>query len=175
MAQKTVKKTPAKKVAAVKTTSVKKTATTKAAPAKKPVAKKTVAKKTTVKKVATPELKPVIVAPEMHDCGCGKDCKCGHGCPCGCRAARFVKKLIVILIVFALGFVAAKMCCGGPRVHFQNGCLDVASVKCPKMQAALPMMDMDGDGCITKFEFKAFKKQMRRAAVEQEVHAEIAE
>lgn len=169
MAQKTVKKTPAKKVAAVKKAPVKKAVAAKVAPAKKTVAKKTVAKKATA-----PELKPVIVAaPETHECGCGKNCPCG--CKCGCRGVRFFKKFVVILIVFALGFVAAKMCCGGPRPTFVNGCMDVASVKCPKLQNALPMMDMDNDGCITKAEFKAFKHQMRRAVVEQEVQSEIAE
>ncbi len=169
MAQKTVKKTPAKKVAAVKKAPVKKAVVAKATPAKKPVAKKPVAKK-----AIAPELKPVIIAaPETHECGCGKQCPCG--CKCGCRGVRFFKKFVVILIVFALGFVAAKMCCGGPRPKFVNGCMDVASVKCPKLQNALPMMDTDNDGCITRAEFKAFKHQMRRAAVEREIQSEIAE
>lgn len=145
MVQKTVKKAPAKKAAVVKK-----------APAKKVVAAKKPAPKK-VAKVAKPVMEPVVVAP-AHECNCGANCTCG--CKCGCRACRFIKKLLVILIVFALGFVAAKMCCGGPRVHFNNGCLDVASVKCPKMQAELPMMDANGDGCISREEFRAYKKQM---------------
>ena len=155
-------------------TEAKKTATAAKTVKKAAPAKKTVAKKTVAKKAIAPELKPVIIAaPETHECGCGNNCPCG--CKCGCRGVRFFKKFVVILIVFALGFVAAKMCCGGPRPTFVNGCMDVASVKCPKLQNALPMMDMDNDGCITKAEFKAFKHQMRRAAVEQEVQSAIAE
>lgn len=68
---------------------------------------------------------------------------------------------------FALGFAAAKLCgpdCGfrGPRVEFANGCLDVASVKCPRVQDALPAMDIDQDGCITRAEYDAVKTELRR-------------
>ena len=149
MAQKSVKKAPAKKVAAAKkTASVKKTVATKAP------AKKVAAKKVSPKKVAKPEMKPVIVAQEVtHECTCGKNCKCG------CRAGRFFKKLVIVLIVFALGFAAAKMlgCCKKPMPRFVDGCMDITSVKCPKLQAELPMMDINGDGCITHQEFDAYK------------------
>lgn len=153
MAQKSVKKAPAKKVAAAK-----KVAPVKKTVAAKAPAKKAVAKKVAPKKAAKPEIKPVIVAQEVtHDCGCGKDCHCGH--KCGCRAGRFFKKLVIVLIVFALGFAAAKMlgCCKKPMPRFVDGCMDVTSVKCPKLQAELPMMDINGDGCITHEEFDAYK------------------
>lgn len=48
-----------------------------------------------------------------------------------------------------------------PRTHFVNGCMDVASVKCPKMLNDLPKIDANGDGCITKAELRAAKRAMR--------------
>lgn len=162
MAQKPVKKTAAK-------TAVKPAA-------KKTAVKKVAAKKPTVKAAAPKDVKEVIApAPEMHACGCGADCKCGADCAChngkschgGCKFGRFIKKLLLVLIAFALGFAAAKMCCcdkpcmRGPRVHFVEGCMDVSSVKCPKMQEALPMMDINQDGCITREEYREFKKAVR--------------
>lgn len=151
MAQKTVKKATAKPAA-------------KKAPIKKVAAKKPVAKKAAVKeaKMATP-----IV--ETHACGCGADCHCCAGCKCSAsRFGRFVRKLVVFLIIFALGWFAASFVHEnegrhhqGPRMHFVNGCLDVASVKCPKMQAALPAMDINQDGCITRDEFRQVKRNMR--------------
>lgn len=176
MAQKTVKKTAAK-TANTKAATAKKAPVKKAAAAKKPVAKKVAA---TEKLVATP-------APEMHTCGCGAECKCGADCQCGghcheqksrCGFGRFMKKLIITLIVFALGFAAAKLvCCDkhhmrGPRAEFVNGCLDAASVKCPKLLEALPAMDINQDGCITKDEYRIVKKQMRREIREMDVVVE---
>ncbi len=169
MATKTVKKTATK------------TAATKKAPAKKTVAKKTVAKK------AAPEKKIVAAAPVAHECPCGHDCKCGAECKCahhgGCKFGRFVKKLIVFLIIFALGFAAAKFCpCNkrgammrGPRVEFVNGCLDASSVKCPKLVESLPAMDINQDGCITRDEFRAVKREMRREIREMQVEEVVAE
>lgn len=165
MAQKTVKKTTTKPAAAKKT------------PAKKATVKKTPAKKTASQAAAMPEMKatqmPVM---DAHMCGCGQDCKCGTHCECKRGGfARFFKKLIVALILFALGFVAAKFfCCNhygprGPRVDFVNGCLDASTVKCPKLLAALPAMDINGDGCITREEYRAVKKEMRREIREMQV------
>ena len=167
-------------------------------------ARPTTAKKTTVKKTAT--RKPVATTAathEMHACPCGANCPChnggacqcqsgaschcGAGCKCGgSRFGRFVKKLIVFLIIFALGFATAKFCCchgkkphfgfnNGPRVHFVNGCVDMSSVKCPKLAAALPAMDINGDGCITREEYRAVKKQMRREIREMKVQEEVTE
>lgn len=170
MAQKPVKKTAAK------------TAAVKKAPAKKAVAKKAPAKKTPVKKAVMPEMTPTMPTPEMHECGCGHTCACGADCKCGCRGGskfgRFMKKLIIALIIFALGFAAAKLSdCDeakfrGPRVHFVEGCLDIESVECPQLQAALPAMDINQDGCITKDEYRAVKKEMRREIREMQVEIE---
>ncbi len=137
---------------------------------KKPAVKKTVSKKT-VKAAAKKEEIKVKAAPEMaqckcggHHCNCGPDCKCVHR---GSKCARFMFKLIIILIIFALGFASAKFidgkpCFRGPRVEFNNGCLDVSSIKCPKMQDVLPMMDIDHNGCITHEEYFAIKKELGR-------------
>ena len=168
----------------------------------KKAAVKPAAKKTAVKK--TPAKKATVKAAATHECGCGANCecakKCGCGCgcgancecakkcACGCRAGRFVKKLIVVLIIFALGFAAARVCCGccqkgmkhrAPRMHYVEGCLDVASVKCPKLAAALPAMDINQDGCITREEFRAVKRHMRAEVrdinVEEVESATVAE
>ena len=144
------------------------TKTVKKAAAKPAVAKKTTVKKAAVKKPATKkvvveEVKEVI--PETHECTCGHECKCGcHG---GSKFGRFLKKLIFVLIIFALGFAAARLVDDGrdfrgPRVDFDNGCLVVSSVKCPQLQALLPVMDMDQDGCITREEFRAVDAELRR-------------
>ena len=171
MADKTTKKTVAKKTPATKTT-VKKNATVKAAP-----------KKSVTKKVAAA---PVA---EKFPCGCDKNCACGGNCAehkhCKCRKCGFVKKLIVFLVIFAMGFATAKMTqCDkrgkmGPRPEFnENGCL---VVKCPKMAEKMPMMDENQDGCVPKAEFKAAKKHMRRgprpeeAPVEEVAAPEVAE
>ena len=150
MAEKT-KKTVAKKPTTKKTT-------VKAAPAKKTVAKKTApAKKSPVKKVEAPVV-------EMHTCGCGHSCPCGGNCECKKHHCGFWKKLVVVLVFFALGFAAAKMMpCPKrgkmPKPEFENGCL---VVKCPKIAEKLPQIDVNSDGCVDKAEFKAFKKEMRR-------------
>ena len=172
MATKTVKKTSAKKPVA------KKAVTTKPVAAK-PVVKKTAAKKTVTKKAAAPVAKMAPVAtPETHNCRCGnkcpcgKNCACGHDCHCGdkCRCCggfgRTIMRVLWIIIVVAIAIAALRLCCcgprhHGPRVHFTNGCLDVESVKCPKLASALPAMDINQDGCITRDEFRAVKRHMR--------------
>ncbi len=154
MAEKTTKKTTVKKPVAKKTVS--KPAATKKAPAKKAPVKKAVA--TTVV--------------EKYPCGCDKGCACGGNCGehghCAkkkCTFGRFLKKLILVLIIFALGFAAAKMCCCdkrgkmAPRPKFENGCL---VVKNPKMAEMIPMMDTDANGCVTREEFKAARKHHKR-------------
>ena len=153
------------------------------ATAKKPTAKKAAAKKTT-RATVKPVVAPEMVASE-HTCKCGGECHCGANCQCGTECAchtckhgsrfwRFVKKLIIFIIIFALGFAAAKFCpCNhhprAPRLHFVNGCVDVASVKCPKLAAALPAMDINQDGCITREEYKLVKQKMRREIREMQV------
>ena len=112
------------------------------------------------------------VAPEMHEC------QCGASCGCGCHCGKF-KKFIVILIVFAIGFAVAKItCCHGhrhmPKMHpeFENGCLVMDSIKCPKMQQELVFADTDMDGCITRVEFDSAKKSMRKKMREHRGHDE---
>ncbi len=146
--KKTAAKTTATKKPTVKSASVKKTVTKKVAPAKKAPVKKVTA--------------PVV---EMHPCGCGKTCPCNGNCECKKHHCGFWKKLIVVLIFFALGFAAAKMMpCPKrgkmPKPEFANGCL---VVKCPKIAEKLPQIDINADGCVDKAEFKAFKKKMRHA------------
>lgn len=155
MAEKTTKKPVAKK------------ATTKKTVSKPAVAKKPTAKKTATKKVQ--EIKAVASAPvvEKHACGCGHDCACGGECACAkkkCTFGRFLKKVVLFLIIFAMGFATAKMCCSkkfgkmGPRPEFDNGCL---VVKCPKMAEKIAMMDANQDGCVSPEEFKAARKMMK--------------
>lgn len=170
MAQKTTKNTAKKPVA--KTTAAKK------APTKKVAAKKTTAKKATARATAATEKEIKMAAPEMqHECGCGNGCNCGADCKCHRRGGfvRFFKKLIIALILFALGFAAAKFfCCDkpefrGPRAEFVNGCLDASSINCPKMLEVLPAMDINQDGCVTKDEYRLVKREMRREIREMEI------
>lgn len=185
MAQKPVKKAaakkaPAKKVVAKKTAPVKPVAkpvakpAVKKAPVKKAPAKKVAAKKVAaVKAVAAPAVEEKVVmaapvaAPCAKDCGCG--CNNGKKCRCG-GFGRFLKKLVIFLVIFALGFAAAKFCTmhkfhkgfRGPRVEFVNGCVDLAKVPCPELAAKIAEADVNGDGCVSKEEMKAAKKEMRR-------------
>lgn len=140
--------------------SIKKTST------KKTVAKKSVSKPAGTKKTAT---KKVAAAPviEMHECGCAHGCAChGHCCDKKkCSFGRFLKKIVIFLIIFVLGFATAKLCvfgdCGQKKFHpeFQNGCL---VVKCPKMAEKVSMMDANKDGCINREEFRAARKMHKR-------------
>ena len=152
--------------------------TKKATTTKKTVAKKTVSKPATTKKTVA---KKAVAAPvvEKFPCGCDKGCACGGECMCAkkkCTFGRFLKKLVLVLIIFALGFATAKMsCCDkrgkmGPRPEFENGCL---VVKCPKLAEMVPMMDTDANGCVTREEFKAARKHLKRAP-QPEAPAEIA-
>ena len=113
-------------------------------------------KRTTTKRVVKPVAAP---APEMHECHCG--CRCTP-----------LKKCFYLGGMFILGFLVAYFCvcpCHkfGPKMHrmhpvFVNGCLDMQSVKCPKMQAALAVADIDANGCVSEEEFRAAKRAMRR-------------
>lgn len=159
-----------------------KKAAVKPATAKKTTVKKAAAKKATTKKIVVEEVKEP--APEMHECPCGHNCTCGGDCKCGhhcgSRFGHFMIKLIMVLIIFALGFAAAKFVDGGrdfrgPRVDFDNGCLDVSSVKCPQMQALLPVMDADGDGCIARDEYRTVSREFHRQMRAAGVNAPVAE
>lgn len=123
---------------------------------KKAVAKKAPAKKVVKPAVAAPVAAPAVAAAPACGCGCG--CKCGG-------FGRFVKKLVVFLVIFALGFAAAKFCPHmGKRFHkgpeFVNGCMDVTKIKCPVMLEKIQTLDADANGCITREEFRAGKKEM---------------
>ena len=119
-------------------------------------------KKTTVKKSAAK--KTVIkAAPVMeHKCECGEHCHC-HG------SAHWLKHLVVWAIIFAMGMVCGKMLpCGHghkymEKMHpvFVNGCLDISSIECPKMQEKLVAADVNGDECISIEEYRAIKKEMK--------------
>ncbi len=123
-------------------------------------------KSTKTTKKVTKKVAPAVAAtPATHEC------QCGSACQCGCHHGKF-KKFIVIVIVFLLGFALAKFVCNPMqqrRAHhramemhpvFTNGCLDMESVKCPKMVEALQNADVNADGCINLEEFKATKKAM---------------
>ena len=172
MATKTTKKAPAKKTTAAKKAAPKKTVRT----AKAPVTEDII----------------IMDAHEMHHhdhehgCGCGGDCGCGGNCGCGkngmdcgchghcaCRGGcwGFVKKLFWLLVVFALGFAACMCLCdgrhGGRRgpkmpVEFVNGCLDTTKIACPEFATKVLAADANNDNCITRDEYKAFKKTMRK-------------
>ena len=43
---------------------------------------------------------------------------------------------------------------------FVEGCLDMQSVECPKMQEALAKADANADNCISREEYKEVKKTM---------------
>lgn len=117
-------------------------------------------KKTSTKKM-TRNTKAVAVAkPELHEYHCG--CSCGP-----------VKKTIILTCMFLLGFAVAKLGFCSCRYRFEHkmahehpvfvdGCLDMDSIKCPKMQEILMNADMDADGCISVSEFKAVKRIMHR-------------
>ena len=84
--------------------------TTKKATAKKTVAKKPVSKPAATKKPVAKKApaKKVVAAPvvEKFPCGCDKGCACGGECACAkkkCTFGRFLKKLVLVLIIFALG------------------------------------------------------------------------
>lgn len=146
-----------------------KKAVAKKAPAKKaPV--KAVAKKAPVAKAAVAETKVVMETPAT----------CGTGCCCGkksCGFCRFVRKLIVFFVIFALGYSAAMYCPhakrfmhNGPRMNemFVNGCLDTAKLPNPDMAEKIKTADTNNDGCISKEEFAAGRDQAR-----EEVRAEM--
>lgn len=132
MPTKTTKKTVAKK-----------------APAKKPV-KKTVAAAPVAKK---PIPAVEIPLPDPY-CHCTKR-KRNMILTCvstGC----FLLGILVCHLAFCTCHKHNK-----PHMNFVDGCLDIASVKCPKMLQDLPKIDVNRDGCVTKAELRAAKKMMR--------------
>ena len=117
-------------------------------------------KKAQTKKAVKPIAKPIVDEMPLSD-------QCCH---CTKRKRNVIITCVFIVAVI-IGFVISQMffcgCCHKkhmPRVQFVNGCVDVTTVKCPKMLENLPMMDTDNDGCITKKELRASKRNMRHHA-----------
>lgn len=110
-------------------------------------------------------------APVVAKQAATQECQCGSACQCGCHHGKF-KRFITLLIVFLLGFALAKFVCSpiqqrraqrrAMEMHpvFTNGCLDMASIKCPKMVETLQTAEANADGCITVSEFKEVKDAM---------------
>jgi len=131
------------------------------------------------KSAAKPAAKTVAATTETASCGCG--------CCC-CQRSGFwhwVKKLIIVLVIFAVGVIAGKILCfhhmgmmrgggwgmgmgwrGGDM--FVNGCLDMSKISCPMMAQKVAAADANGDGCITRDEMRAWKQSMRAAATSDE-------
>lgn len=139
-----------------------KTTTTKKTTSKKTVAKPVASKKTVAPKKQAATQKPM----EKHtECLCGHQCSCHHG-HCNkahCKFGKFVKKLVIFFVIFALGFATAKSCCFNKhgkmfKPQFENGCL---VIKCPKMMQMAPMMDINKDGCINREEFRNARKFLK--------------
>lgn len=112
--------------------------------------------------------KPVkVMAAESHTCACGDACKCGCGC------GKF-KKIVVLFIVFLLGFAVAKMTCcrgghnmpksGAHENHpvFVNGCLDLDSIKNKKLRTALTNSSNGANACISIAEYKSVRAAMKK-------------
>ena len=135
----------------------------KKAPAKKPT-----------KRVAKPAAKPVVapqpVATEIL------------AAPACCHCTRR-KKFLYLFGMFVLGILVGQLFCycgcghhkHGPRVHFVNGCVDVTTVKCPKMLEQLPAMDANNDGCITRAELRAAKRALKKQAAVEEPAVNVEE
>ncbi|MCL1786211.1 MAG: hypothetical protein FWG39_03630 [Alphaproteobacteria bacterium] len=116
---------------------------------KKAAVKKAPAAKTAVKTA------PVAAAPV---CAC--DAKC-----CGGKF-RWVKKALVLVLVFALGYAACFFCPKkmGRMMMWKfdsNGCLMVEKIKCQAMAQRVAAADLNNDGCITRKELREWKKSFK--------------
>ena len=111
--------------------------------------------------------KPTMKTTKIHEqhCGCGAECHCHHH-----DTKHLIKHIIVWAIIFALGMACGKMmnCNHGKKMRkpihpvFTNGCLDMKSVNCPKLAADIVAADVNGDGCISVEEYKAFKQTNKK-------------
>ena len=123
-------------------------------------------KKAPVKKT---EIKSAPSVEHKCECGCGENCKCHcHG------RAHWVKHVIILALVFALGMVCGRVLYFGPakhhrsaqqRIHpvFVNGCLDVKSVTNKKLQEKLKTADVDKNECISMEEYRAVRREVFQA------------
>ncbi|MBO4625876.1 MAG: hypothetical protein J5679_01195 [Alphaproteobacteria bacterium] len=122
-------------------------------------AKKAPAKKA-VKKVVKPAaaVKPAVKEIPLPDpyCHCTKR---KRNCILTCV---FTGSLILDIVIGHLFFCDCWKKHNAPHFEFTNGCLNVESIKCPKMLEQLPAIDVNNDGCITHEELDASKKAMHR-------------
>ena len=125
----------------------------------KKVVKKPAARKAAPKAAAKPVLKttPVATAPAST---------CTPATCCGGKKGHWLKKVLLIIVVFALGYAACFFCPKKPghgmmRKFDQNGCLMMERIKCPMLAQKVMAADLDNDGCITRQEFRAWKKSVR--------------
>lgn len=152
----------------------KKTTAAKKAPVKK-IAVKAAPKKAPAKKIVVAQpaaAKPVEAACSMS-CGvCG--CRCGLG--------RFIKKLLVFFVIFALGFTTCHyLCSRGHRMGmhkmgpvngmgmnrpdiFTDGCLDMNKIKDGEFAEHIVKItanaDADKNGCVSVEEFQNADRTM---------------
>ena len=118
------------------------------------------------KKMAKPAKKSVAKPVPVMEHECGKEC------PCGCHrhsAGHRLKHIMILVIVFILGYACGKIFYPCPmRKHMQfynnhpvftNGCLDMQQIQNTKFQEKMMQADVNGDGCISIEEYKAFKSK----------------
>ncbi|MCL2538063.1 MAG: hypothetical protein FWE52_01115 [Alphaproteobacteria bacterium] len=83
-------------------------------------------------------------------------------CDSGCKCKSWFWKIVLWIVIFAIGFCAGKMCCMKHMMWKKqftfdaNGCLDVSKLR-GKMAAKIAAADLNNDGCITKVELKEWK------------------
>ncbi|MCL2629432.1 MAG: hypothetical protein FWD33_01945 [Alphaproteobacteria bacterium] len=130
------------------------------------MAKKTVKKKVTkaAAKPAVAAKAPVAAAVKPAVAGCG----CGTGCAC---KGRVWKKILLVIVIFALGFATCVALCKGKcKKHLmggkhhvaqkgaplfdKNGCLNIDRVRGKFTAEQIRAADTNGDGCITREEFR---------------------
>jgi len=130
-------------------------------PAAKKVAKKAPAKKS-VKQVVKPAVAPKAVVSQIPlpdpYCHCTKR---KRNCILTCV---FTCSFLLGMLVYHMFFCDGHHVRFKPSLQFENGCLNVQSVKCPKLLEELPAIDINQDGCVTREEMRAAKKAARHGA-----------
>jgi len=131
------------------------------------------AKKTVKKPIVSAAAKPAAApAPATMACNCNCDCH-RHG------FWHFVKKVIILAIVFLIGVAVCHFgCCKKRHMMMKhmsfdaNGCLDMSKIKCPVKAERLMAADLNGDGCITKAELKEWRMAKFERMEAQEANEE---
>ncbi|MCL2737539.1 MAG: hypothetical protein FWE17_01595 [Alphaproteobacteria bacterium] len=123
-------------------------------------------KKTTKKPVK--KAAPKAAAKAAPKASVAVTCTCAV--PCTQRKGGWAKRLFWLIVAFALGFAACFFCpvaqqhrAGGMMRHNfdDNGCLIVEKIRCPERVQRLMAADLNRDGCITRAELKAWRKEHR--------------